>query len=626
MSEDISWNFRELQRGEAEKDPHDDVHFNKGNKAEAIVREFIQNALDVKREDADRVTVRFTFDTIEQGTLGKYTDGLERHLDETGLKPEKYGDGNQRVMAVEDFGTSGLDGPITREEKKEAQQNNPDIETNFYDFWWKEGKSGKQGSNIGSWGLGKTTYHMASEIKTFWGYTVRPEDDGDRELLMGKSLLKSHDLNGSTYDYAGRYMKGKDLPVEDETTLNKFREDFPLTRNGEYGFSIVVPYTEDLITPRSVIESSIIHYFFAIMKDDLKIQVRNSTQDTDVEINSENIQEIASNQDWTDTTWEERDVSELLWLTENAIAGMEEDELYSLELNQDLSNITNSDDFEELEEKFNEGELLKLRIPVKIDSKEKGIEESELFLFLKKYPENHDMSPDEFYIRRGILLPEEDHRRKLGRRSIRGMMVAHDEAISGFLAGAEEPAHEKWNEDLDSYKRNYNNAVPTLRFIRNSLNKVVQELDKNDQDIIEGLLSDIFSIPKEDDEESDEGSGTEGGTETVKDDPDVDGTPQQVDVEKIENGFRVSCTDDASPPVERRIVTAYDIQRGDPEKNYEKFDFELDKEPIEIQGVEVNIREINKNEAKVTLNSQNSSLKVTGFDKNRDLWLRVRQG
>lgn len=626
MSEDISWKFRELARGEAEKDPHDDVHFNKGNKAEAIVREFIQNALDVKRDDADRVTVRFTFDTIDQDILENYTEGLEEHLDETDLKPDGYGDGTKRVMAVEDFGTSGLDGPITREEKKEAKQKNPDVKTNFYDFWWKEGKSGKSGSNIGSWGLGKTTYHMASEIKSFWGYTIRPEN-GDRELLMGKALLKSHDLEGSTYDYAGRYMKGKDLPIEEGELMNQFIEDFPVTRDGEYGFSIVVPYTEDIITPRSVIESAIIHYFYAIMNDDLRIEVRGSENDDPVAIHSENIQEMASEQDWKDTTWENKDVDELMRFTDTAINSIRENELHTLELDQDLSNIPQTEDFEELKDGFNEGELLKLRIPIQIESKKEGVKNSEIFLFLKKYPEDHDMSPDEFYIRRGILLPEETHRRKLGRRSVRGMMVAYDEAVSGFLAGAEEPAHEKLNEDLDAYKNNYDNAVPTLRFIRNSLNKAVQEFDETDQEPMRGLLSDIFSVPKKDEEESEEGTETEGGNETEGGgEPPKERTPQQVDAKQIDGGFEVVCAEKATPPVERRIVVAYDIQRGSPEKNYEKFDFELDEEPIEIENNDVTIRDINENEAKITLNSKESSLKFTGFDRNRDLWVRVRQG
>jgi len=89
---------------------------------------------------------------------------------------------------LEDFNTTGLDGPYEPDAKG----------GNFYNFWWREGISEKKGQRAGRWGLGKTTFHIVSKIRTLWGLTVR--DDG-KILLMGKALLKTHFLNGTRYHY-----------------------------------------------------------------------------------------------------------------------------------------------------------------------------------------------------------------------------------------------------------------------------------------------------------------------------------------------------------------------------------------------------------------------------------------
>ena len=61
-------------------------------------------------------------------------------------------------------------------EKQEKMVDFPGGKNNFYNFWWYEGKSEKKGKERGRWGLGKTTFHVASKIRLFFGLTVRQDD------------------------------------------------------------------------------------------------------------------------------------------------------------------------------------------------------------------------------------------------------------------------------------------------------------------------------------------------------------------------------------------------------------------------------------------------------------------
>jgi hypothetical protein len=50
--------------------------------------------------------------------------------------------------------------------------------------------SGKSGQEVVGWELVKTTFHITSKLRLFFGFTVRQNDS--RELLLGKALLKTH--------------------------------------------------------------------------------------------------------------------------------------------------------------------------------------------------------------------------------------------------------------------------------------------------------------------------------------------------------------------------------------------------------------------------------------------------
>lgn len=615
----VKWSFAEIPDDMEERDPHEDVFFNKGNKAEALVREFIQNALDAKADGEDKVKIKMNLEVMPSEKPKEYLYGLKSHLKRSIGLPESYDYEDQRVLVLEDFGTTGLDGNIHRSEVKEDSEK-----SNFYDFWWSEGKSEKGGGNIGSWGLGKTTYHMASEINTFWGLTIRRNDR--RELLMGKSLLKSHEYSGRLYHYSGKYKVGDNEPVEDSDFLKKFKEDLPIRREDEPGFSVIIPFSDKQITFEQLVKYSIKHYFFAILNDGLEIEIAGRDEGP-VVIDSNTILDHIESTMWADTDWRNRNIKELIEFTQEGIKTIRDGSSQVLDPENEIEGYEDFQGKEELESRFNNGEFLSLKIPVEMEEKGGDTISSHFYLFLRKFPERHDMDPDEFYIRSGIHIAEE-YSGKLGSRPVRGMLVVEDEKISRFLSGAEEPAHLEWNASLEDYKENYDNAWNLLRLIRNSLHKVVQSLDKTKEKESEEILQDIFSIKLPEEDQNDgkkEGSDKEGGGENEPEDPgEIRGGKKKVNVSDLEDGFKVEYIGDKEDlPYSRKIKTAYDTYSGDPFNNYEKFDFDLSDPRMIIECNGVEMIKNDKNEIEVKFLEKESNVCVKGFDTNRDLVVRV---
>ena len=219
------WKFRKLTEGELERSPREAEFFNVGDidKAASVVREVVQNSLDASLPNNHPVRIRFFFSTHEKSNNDIYYQDLVPHIQNSKLLPTGYSAGSEvRFLTIEDFGTSGLDGPIKRNQLATADGGN------YYNFWWCEGKSQKTGHRLGRWGLGKTSFHVASTLRTFWGYTIRYDDK--RELLLGKTLLKTHILDGDLYDYYGYYSGPGYVPIEDAAQIDAFRNKFAISR------------------------------------------------------------------------------------------------------------------------------------------------------------------------------------------------------------------------------------------------------------------------------------------------------------------------------------------------------------------------------------------------------------
>ncbi len=174
------WHFKTIEPGTSERNPRETEFFRLTSPPEAVVREFIQNSLDAIKNQGT-IEVKISFQSVSKRDVAQFLDNtLKQHLIACGLLGGEEYPAEIPCLVLADSGTTGLDGSFASDAGRD----------NFYNFWWREGISEKAGQQAGRWGLGKTTFHIVSKIKTFWGLTVR--DDG-RKLLMGKALLKTRE-------------------------------------------------------------------------------------------------------------------------------------------------------------------------------------------------------------------------------------------------------------------------------------------------------------------------------------------------------------------------------------------------------------------------------------------------
>ncbi len=639
------WKFEEIGERDLEQRPHHQEFFRDTPKPEAFVREVIQNSLDAKSESSKKIKVVFSFDKAPLNEIDDYVEGLAPHLHAWDVLPLGWNSEDHLVpfLTVEDFGTTGLTGPTSRNGSSSQEREH------FLSFWLRDGMSEKQKEKGGRWGLGKHTFFMVSEINTFWGLTIR---DDEKEYLMGKSALKPHNVDEKRYTHYGFFRDENDDPVTDEDLISRLKEKFSLRRKTSPGLSLLIPYPISNINHASLLKSVMIHYFYPILRDDLIVSIQGFGDRNRTDLNRKNFVKKAESIDWEDTEWENKDVEEFLKLVIRGIKDIENNEIIQLPdkigEESDINEEYIDDDlFEEISEKFNSNQPVTLSLPVCL--KKKSDDEysyGDFFLFLKKYSPDKMSGSDEHYIRSGIRLPEESKRyNRLGRRPVRGLLVVeNDDVVSPFLADAEVPAHTHWNEQTEGFQEKYEKPTKPIRYIRNSMKRIVGLLIESKKESYEGLLQDYFSVvggesmdvgpddtsqgtppkPSDGTTDPDPVGGEEGSETDPSPGPDIPPESSGADfsIRRIDGGFKIKYTGDEDElPVTRTLRAAYDIHRGNPFNQYEPFDFTFNELNIDKDGVEV--LEKDENEIEFRMFKDDSYLKVTGFDESRDLIVRI---
>ncbi len=250
--------------------------FRSAELTENLVRESIQNSLDARREGQNHVRVRFAFSSSEKGipaqAYDEYARGLWPHLDTVALNDIPHRDEPMRFLTIEDFGTRGLCGdPKQYDDSEEKGPKN-----DFFYFWRNYGRSSKRETQLGRWGVGKTVFAESSRVSSFFGLTVREDDQ--KHFLMGQSVLKTHSIDGIRYAPYGFYSKlekdGFSMPIDDNKSLSEFSSKFGLTRTNEPGLSVVIPYYKDSELTKDNVERAVIqHYFYPVLTKELVVDI-----------------------------------------------------------------------------------------------------------------------------------------------------------------------------------------------------------------------------------------------------------------------------------------------------------------------------------------------------------------
>lgn len=224
---DCKWHFAQ-QLGGREDGPNDPMVENfKKTPYASLIRESIQNSLDVVDDDSIPVRMEFKickltsrnfsnfFDLGEhiKGCMRYYPQAKETYTPMLRYLEKARGLADLYYIKVSDYNTVGM----------EYDPN--DRKTPFYGFVRAAGVSNKSSENAGgSFGFGKAAYFYISPIRTILVSTLT--EDGDYYFEGVSSLCTHYDDDDNKCVSVGYYDNNNGYPVEDSDSIPaRFRRD-----------------------------------------------------------------------------------------------------------------------------------------------------------------------------------------------------------------------------------------------------------------------------------------------------------------------------------------------------------------------------------------------------------------
>lgn len=605
-----SWEFEDLKASLVEQELTQRDQFNNDDVelAEALVREVIQNSTDAP---AGTGVVKVRFAVMERtGEQARQIEnlftGLRPHLQACEIDVGVLNQPTVRLLVIEDFHTRGLTGdPAALDEE------------NFRNFWRRHGKSGKGGKSGGRWGLGKLVYSTSSQVRSFFGFTVRAGDTSP--LLMGQAVLSNHVLNGRRHPAHGFWFgsRGNDdiqLPVVDTALVAQLAQLFGITRQGQTGLSLVIPFPNPDITEQGIIGGVVRNYYFPILAGRLVVEVGSTT------IDASTFHQVAAT----------------VANTGAGAAGtkipLEFVEAVSRQLDQAPILIAQTPinggglgagSFTEaqlasMKEAFSGNQLLHVRVPVRLKPKAGGDRHSHIDLFLKPVPEGE--RPFALFARGSITVPGEI--RYFSGAHAYGAMVAAEEGVVAFLGDSENPAHTAWNGKAEKLAERWRAPSQTLKNIRNALRELYTLVADRIEHVDRDALVDFFSL-------ADLSRSTQGPKKKVKVIiPVLPKKEAAIRIQARKGGFSVvpgpaAANWDFPKTVDVRV--AYDVIGGNGFSLHSKFDFDLAaSDDVTIEAENMTFSAVKANKLRLSIAGPEFDLTVSGFDQNRDLVVDAR--
>jgi hypothetical protein len=634
------WKFFTRRRGQKQRDPVQDEFFNNESIVDfiaAFVREVVQNVLDATRDRKIPARVRFFVSgdraALPVGTAAPYLNGIWPHVsaslpDTPPLEGEPC-----RYLVVEDFNTTGLRGDHTAFEEPSGDEVNE-----FFYFFRAEGKSGKTGKARGRWGIGKYVFPRASDIRAFFGLTVRDNDNHRRgPMLMGQAVLKNHTVGADLYEpdgwWANSNTQDVPVPLQDRAVIDNFRSTWNVTRaDDESGLSVVIPHVNEEFTADKLVRAVAEDYFIAILTGEL-VGVVESGDGSPVDITAESLKDLIAAIPGAKAEQLKANAA----LVEAALAIPEDD--YIRVESQDGSpgwnpELINIEERQRMKTRIENDETVAVRVPVTVGRKKGSRSESHFDVYFQ--PE-HGYRGSAIFAREGLIVSGV----KCPVSGMRAIVLVRDESLARMLGDAEGPAHLEWSARGTKFTGMYENGRDWLSFIKRAPAEILRITRGEEDEEDSSLAADLFSVPAgllrpevEDDTEGDGRGAVDGrrsdsdhddeDDEDDKDDKDPPGK-RVITVTALEDGFSVKLTGKGADVPALRVAAAYDVRRGNPFKKWRPEDFKLSDLAVSVSGGAITA--IDGNDMAVEIDNQDDFLLVVrGFDSNRDLKVRARRG
>ena len=578
--------------------------------ASSVVRESLQNALDVHLDKSRPVRVRFTLGVRQSfnETASIWFEHLMHHLQQPDAGAPEAPTPAHRCpyLLIEDFNTCGLVGDYTAPYV-------PGTENNFVNFLYHDGLTGKSAQKLGSRGVGKIVLLLASRARTMFAYTIRDGELPVQPLLVGKSLLKFRRVDDRLYEPAGYFLdcwpEGQARrPVIDPALLHQFQSDFGLARTDERGLSVVIPYLDPSITLADLRRAVVEEYHYAILGGQLVVEL--SENGRIERIDADHIPDVG-----------DQELSARVALSGFAITHPVPD-LQTLAPpageKQELSAELVSDPVrEKVLDGLGQQERIAVRCHLHIHPKDAPPVLTHCDVYFE-HVENLYQRP--VFVRE--LLPISGEGKPCPQ--IRALVLIRPGPLADLLRAAEGANHTQWSPRTDNFKKAYKGRLGEIEFVGNCVNRLIEIVRGNATEPVGGISTFFFSAPLDD---ANKKRGNKGkkqpGTQPQKPDPpETETEPVGYRFSKEADGFTISGDPDMPLPGRISVRVAYDVIRGSAWSDYDPDDFDLRKTrgDVRVIGSGAEIERLDPgNRLTIKPFATDFEVVVSGFNPHLDL-------
>ena len=630
------WIFGELGGAAVRRQPNDEFLFNTAQAGEgeyagndALVREILQNAIDARVMDVP-VRVRLAIHDANEAPPAKrlayYFERLRPALVARQFEFNRNGSpkADCRFLVCEDFGTRGLEGDTQLfDDPPEDDRSQQD----FYWFWRNIGHSGKTGADLGRWGLGKTVYRSVSRVRCMLGLTVRRSDQ--KKLLMGQAVLQIHKYGNKEYLPEGYWCgeqntKGIPLPIEDPRELERFRDEWRLTRYNEPGLSVVAPYIPEELKADRLLQAVLVNFFVPILRGELIVEIVGSELGS-VTVESSSISAVCKKVNWDGHPRTKRHVAPPIKFVRQSLGS---NQIFdTLLLGQDrVPDLTEQafrpTDLTNLRQSFSSGELISVRVRLWLLKKQGEGQEGHLDVYLERQGDNSRC--DAYFVREGMTIAKINSK-ACQRGGIRAFVNVESGPLAKLLGDTEGPAHEDWDTSTERPEREWKTWKGRVKFVRAIVDKLVEILTPVTTEPDFDLLSEFFSVEQTGGSQRQKKPGGATSEQTGIEPP----VPESkwYSISERTGGFTISRTASVAMPDDPalKVSVAYDLPSVDPLRDWSPIDFRIGNKDGELHpsGEGLRVKAIAGNVLLLTHIQPTFSFSVRGFDQHRDLFVRV---
>jgi hypothetical protein len=638
----MQWHFSRKRPSDKTRDPAVGEFFSSDaikDAGEALIREAIQNSLDARLDkESGSVSVRIFLSGEAQALPpqehAQWFDTAWGHFEAPG-NGLRSGDVSRhkacRFLAFEDFGTTGLTGDREQYEEQEGASNP------FFYFFRAEAKTAKYGDDRGRWGIGKQVFPRSSRAQSFFGYTET--DEGG--FLMGGCVLKHHSVDGICFKPDGFWGESKDLagdvltvPVADPEVLAKFRRDFRLNRvPGQRGLSVVVPWLDEFdeegragraFDRNSLLLSVLEGYFVPILEGRLEAIVEDDAGALKVSAATyrETLNLIKPTADSNRAKEIER-LEGFLRLAEKARG----QHFLSFELppcaeaKAGWTDVMLSDSMaSEIREALGQGRTVRVTASLTVRPKAGTTVRDSFQCFIEKAPE---VVARPCHIREDLIIAGVESAKLAGF----SCLVRIDRGpLATLLGDSESPAHTEWQPSSRNFKDKYVYGGLVIGFVSQFPSELLRRVHSTSRQLDRKILVDLFSDKGPEPDPNDPGKRKR--PETDSDETDLPTpTPSRAPfrISETASGFTLaSGGGDVSAGAEIQIRAAYETSKGNPFAAYRVHDFQFSDDVLSLATDGCRVLSSEDNQIRLLIEAEKFSLRVSGFDVNRDIVVKAK--